>query len=317
VTAVLLAGAIPMPTLLSMIAPLALRSPVLAKTAARDPITAPVVARSIAAVDAQLARCVEVVAFPGADAAGMAAFLEADCVLATGSDATIAAVAARMRADRALLRHGHRVSIALLGPDACDGAALTDAARGLALDVALWDQQGCLSPIAVYVASDTSACRRVGAALARELAALAPGLPRGEVDAGAAALFAHERDSAELRAAAGTDVLLHTARDGGFAVVCEPDASARPAPLHRFVRIHPIPAPAALAPALGPLAGHLAGVALAGFGPAEAPIRGQLKKLGVSRTCAPGALQSPPLAWPRDGLPVLASLIRSEPSIQD
>jgi hypothetical protein len=44
VTAVLLAGAIPMPALLSMIAPLAVRSAALVKTAAHDPITAPLVA---------------------------------------------------------------------------------------------------------------------------------------------------------------------------------------------------------------------------------------------------------------------------------
>ena len=43
VTAVLLAGSIPMPSLLALIAPLAVGSPVLAKPASRDPVTAPLV----------------------------------------------------------------------------------------------------------------------------------------------------------------------------------------------------------------------------------------------------------------------------------
>jgi hypothetical protein len=314
-TAVLLAGAIPMPALLSIVAPLALRSAVLVKTAARDLVTAPLVVRSIAAVDPQLARCVEVVGFPGADAARMEVFLSADCVLATGSDATIAAVAARIGPRQRLLRHGHRLSVGLLGPLACEGEALDRAARGLALDAALWDQLGCLSPIAVYVAGDTSACERVASRLARALDELGRALPRGAIDARASALFASECAGAELRAAAGRRVALHAADDASWAVVCEPDAQPRPMPLHRFVRVHPVPASDPLGAALGPLAAHLAGAAIAGFGDTESEVAVALRRLGVSRICAPGELQSPPLDWPRDGLAPLASLAR--PSIQD
>jgi len=312
VTAVLLAGAIPMPALLSVITPLALRSAALVKTAARDPITAPVVARSIAAVDPQLARCVEVVGFPGADSACMEVFLSADCVLATGSDATIAAVEARVAPGQALLRHGHRFSLALLGPAACEGAALEQTARGLALDIALWDQLGCLSPVAVHVCGDAAAHQRVGEALARALEQVERELPRGAVDARAAALFAHERAGAELRAAAGQSVVLYTAEDASWAVVCEPDAAPRPAPLHRFVRVHRLSAPDQLGAALGPLAAQLAGVAVAGFDRAEGEVAISLRRLGASRVCAPGELQSPPLDWPRDGLAVLGALVRSQ-----
>ena len=62
-TAVFLAGAIPMPTLLALVAPLALRSPVLAKVASRDPVTARHVARSIAECDPLLGQCVDCVEF--------------------------------------------------------------------------------------------------------------------------------------------------------------------------------------------------------------------------------------------------------------
>ncbi len=310
VTSVLLAGAIPMPALLSVVAPLALRSPALVKTAARDPITAPLVARSIAAVDRQLGRCVEVVGFARTDAACMETFLGADCVLATGSDDTIAAVAARIGPHQTLLRHGHRLSIALLGPDACEGVTLEEAARGLALDTALWDQQGCLSPIAVYAASDAAGCRRVASALARALDGIGRALPRGAVAADVAALFAHERAGAELRAAAGQRVVVHAARDASWAVVCEPDAAPRPVPLGRFVRVHPFPAPEGLGAALGPLAPHLAGVALAGFGGVQSEVEAELRAIGASWVCAPGELQTPPLDWPRDGLPALGSLVR-------
>ena len=57
-TGVVLAGSIPMPSLLTLLLPLALHSPVLAKTAARDRVTAPLLAQSIGEVDADLARCI-------------------------------------------------------------------------------------------------------------------------------------------------------------------------------------------------------------------------------------------------------------------
>jgi hypothetical protein len=312
VTAVLLAGSIPMPVLLAVIAPLALRSPVLVKTAARDPITAPLVARSIAAIDPRLGRCVDVVGFRGADAACMGAFLTADCIVATGSDATIASLEPRVGRDQLLLRHGHRLSLAVLGSGACDGPALADAARGLALDTALWDQLGCLSPVAVYVVADSAACRRVGDALAGALEAIGRTVPRGAVDPRAAALAAHERAGAELRAAAGQAVVLHGAGDTPWTVVCEADATPRPAPLHRFLRVHPVAVTDQLDGALAPLAAHLAGVALTGFGDQERALAQRLRRLGASRVCAPGELQSPPLDWPRDGLAALGSLARTE-----
>src|SRR5262245_38576524 len=96
VTAVLLAGAIPSPSLISLIAPLVLRSPVLAKSASRDPVTPALVARSLSEADPELGRCVAALDFPGRDAARIDGLLAADCVVANGSDATLAEVARRV-----------------------------------------------------------------------------------------------------------------------------------------------------------------------------------------------------------------------------
>lgn len=311
-TAVLLAGSIPMPSLLSLVAPLALRSPVLAKTASRDPVTAPLVARSVAEVDPELGRCLAVTSFPGDDAACVEAFARAGCVVATGSDETVDAVARHVRAPRVLVRHGHRLSAALLGPEATRGEALARATRGLALDAALWDQLGCLSPVAVWVAdagAEREAVERVAEALAAALDAVGRRLPRGAVEARAAAAATQERASAELRAAAGGAVSLRAAPDASWTVVAEDDPAPRPAPLHRFLRVHPAPGPDPTR-WLTPWAAHLAAVALDGFGPRAAAVADALHALGASRVCAPGTLQAPPLDWPRDGVPLLASLAR-------
>jgi hypothetical protein len=287
VTAVLLAGSIPMPSILALLAPLALGSAVFAKCAARDPVTPPLVARSLRELEPELGARIEVADFRGDDAARVATLCEADLVVASGSDETVARVRGRR-----VVRHGHRLSVAAVGAGACP-------AEELALDVALWDQLGCLSPLAVY-ARDADGLAR---ALAAALEEIGRRLPRGRVDSRSATLAVHERDAAELRGAG-------VSSGAGWTVVREADSHWRPAPLHRFVRVHPVADAGALLEALAPVATHLAGVALAGFGPDTPRLAGELASLGASRVCAPGRLQAPPLAWPRDGLGVLTGLPR-------
>jgi hypothetical protein len=300
-----------MPTLLAILSPLVLRTPVLAKSASRDPVTAPLVAKSIAEVDPELGACVEIAAFPGGDEESMLALLEADCVVATGSDETIARVAARVTGQRRLVSHGHRVSLAALGTAATRGDRLADVAESLAVDVALWDQLGCLSPIAVYVAGkDDEAPDRVARALASALEQAEKRWPRGRVETADAARFEYELADAELRAAARHRVVVHSGSDHAWAVVREQNAELRDAPLHRFVRVVPIADARALLSAIAPLGPHLAAVAIAGFGTEAPEVASGLEQLGASRICEPGALQAPPLDWRNEGRGVLLPLVR-------
>ena len=201
--------------------------------------------------------------------------------------------------------------MAALGEEALRGDSLARAAEGIALDVALWDQQGCLSALAVYaVGADREAPDRLADALAGALAALERRLPRGAQETADAAAFRHECDGAELRAAADPAIRLLGGPAQRWAVVREVDAAPRRAPLNRFLRVHPVENPEALTSALRPLAAHLAGVALAGFGAARDGVARGLADLGASRLCRPGELQSPPLAWHHEGRPVLLPFAR-------
>lgn len=310
-TATVLGGAIPLPTVVALLAPLALRAPVLVKPAAFDAVTPRLFARALAERDPLLGACVEIVDFRRDDDGAIAALCSADCVAITGSDAAVAAIGAAVTPPRRLLAHGHRFSLALLGPDATRGAACERTAGRLALDVGLWDQLGCLSPVSVVVADpDPGAADRVADALADALRDLEPRMPRGCVEPAAAAAIARERSEAEMRAAAGQPVRVLASPGTAWTVVREADAQPRPAPLHRLVRVHPT---ADLASALASLhleRAQLAAVAVAGFG-ADAPaVAKSLLSLGASRVCAPGTLQTPPLDWPRDGVGVLTPLAR-------
>jgi len=84
----------------------------------------------------------------------------------------------------------------------------------------------------------------------------------------------------------------------------------RPAPLHRFVRVHPISNLAELRRALVPLSRHLAAVGLEGFGSDTRDVARELVDLGASRICALGRMQSPPLSWRHDNRGVFTPLAR-------
>lgn len=310
-TSVLLAGALPTPTLLAIVAPLAVGSPVLVRTPSGDPVTARVVASSIAEVDATLGACVEVVRFGAGELDALDVFLSAECVVASGSDATISAITARIRAPRRFVAYGHRVSIAVLGPGALTLSALPETCQRLALDLALWDQLGCLSPIALYVvAADPSAIDHLATALAAALARAELQLPRGRVAIAAAAAFARARAEAEVRAAAGRRVAVYGSPKDPWCVVREDTDELREAPLYRFVRIHPVADLAGLSAALGTLPPHLAAVAIDGFGADSRSVAQQVAGLGASRVCAPGRMQAPPLGWHHDGQGILTPLCR-------
>jgi hypothetical protein len=223
----------------------------------------------------------------------------------------VAALAARVLPPQRFVAYGHRLSLAVLGARACDGLALAEAARGLALDVALWDQLGCLSPVSVHVVgAGRAGAERVAEALAEALAALEARMPRGRVGVGAAAAAARERDEAAMRAAGGRPVRILGGAPAPWTVVLEPDEAPRAVPLHRFVRVHPAADDEHLVAALAPSAPHLAAVALAGFGAETARVASVLAELGASRLCRPGRMQAPPLGWHHDNQGVLLPLAR-------
>ena len=307
-TAVLLGGGVPTPALPALAGPLLLGSPVLARTPAQDPVTARVFAEALAAEHAPLAEALAVVSFPSDDEDAMRELVAAPCVVGFGSDETLAAVAARLAPTQRFVRHGHRLSVALLGEAALAGPALAEAAGALALDVALWDQQGCLSPVCAWVLGVERVPDALFDAIARAFADTASRWPRGRALPEQAARFAVERDTAEMRAAAGAE--LRVAAGDSWVLVAETDASFRGTPLHRFLRVHPVPSVERLLEALAPLAPHLAGVGVAGLGRSAGRLGAALADIGASRICPLGTLQAPPLAWCHDQGGVLLPVAR-------
>jgi hypothetical protein len=294
---VVLAGNVPGLAVQPLLPALALGRRVVLKSSSAEPHFAPAFAAALARRAPALGEAVTALAWRGGDEAIEAPLLaECDPVLAYGDAPAIADL--ERRAAGRVVAYGPKTSLAVVGPDA-DPAAV---AAGLARDVALFDQRGCLSIAAVYVAAPRA--EELAAALAAELVRLAGLWPPGPATTGELAAVRHARDEAVMAGAR----LLPLAPAAGT-VVLDPRPAFRPTPGRRTVRVHPLADLADLPALLAPWSGRLQGVALAGLpASAEAALRAALTPLGVSRYAPPGRLQHPDVRWHNGGVDPLEVL---------
>ncbi|MEE3328686.1 MAG: acyl-CoA reductase [Myxococcota bacterium] len=319
-TSVILAGVIPMPNLLNTILPLVVGSPVIVKPSRGDPHTPNLIVECLSEIDPELGRCIEVISLKSADQEAMQLLLRSPCVMASGSDETMDQIRRQLSPDQTFIAYGHKFSIAIV-----DSSSLVEAERreeiadALSMDIALWDQLGCLSPAAIYVVGEQAHRTRLDLldALAEKMAFRERAWPRGTTSNQTRADIRRERDEAEMRATLPGGPELRGSPSSDWTVIAESGPDWRPTPLHRFVRLYPVTDLAELRATLHPMRRHLSSVAVDGFPEGSVALEElipTLQDLGFSRICRAGQLQTPPLSWPHDGQPVLLPLVRNHPS---
>ncbi len=218
---------------------LAARRPVLLKSPSAEPWFADSFVRALVRRLPALAGGVAAATWRGGDEAVEGPILaRTRTVLAYGGDEALASLA-RRAAQAGVVRvaaYGARTSLAALAP----GAELGPAATGIARDVALFDQRGCLSVAAVYVAGDEARSGELARALAGELGRLARRWPPGPAEAAELAGVRQVRSEAALRGLAVFPAAGDPEDPRGGTVVVEPRPAFRPTPGLRTVRVHPL-----------------------------------------------------------------------------
>jgi len=295
VTAVWLADSVPTATFAALALPLLAGSAVIAHAPASDPATGRLFAEALAEIAPTVAEALRL----GAEESALE---RADAVIVHGSDETVATLRQRVPVSHLFVGYGHRLSAAVLGPH-CD---LDSAVRNAALDVAIYDGRGCLSPAWVLVVGDAARTETVAERLAGELDELRDVLPRGAYTAAEALALRELRATAALadggRVWSAGDVVDH-------AVMLAPPG-VRPAPgALRHVAVVAVDDAAALAAWCSALAPHLSSLGHAGFADERDVVRAA-RMGGASRVCPLGQMQFPPIGWRHDGLDPLGSLLR-------
>jgi len=306
------AGNIPSPSLMSMVLGFLARSAQFVKCARGNDLLPRLFAHSLYAIEPKLASCLELATWPGGLASLEAAlFDQADCVTATGSDQTLSDIRSRLPHRVRFLGYGHRVSFGYLTREVLSRFHARELALQAAADVAAWDQLGCLSPHLYYVEQGGSVTPDLFAQLlADALATTEARQPRGLPPHEVSAHLASRRSLYTLRAAHHPGTRIWSSPDSTvWTVVLEGDPRFQDSCLHRFIYVKGVADPEEAFHAAAAVQGAVSTVALAAMGSRAQELAVEFARWGVTRLCAIGRMQDPPLAWRHDGRPSLADLV--------
>jgi hypothetical protein len=315
------AGNIPTTPMLAVLHSLLLRSGCMVKVSSRDPISATLFARSIRRRIPTWSGLVSVV-YPGGGGSLLPVPAREGAVIGFGSDATVERLEREIPPGVPHSLHGHKLSLGVLLAESLRAERMEDTARRVARDVALFDQQGCLSPLFHLFETPPERRNAHGApreafleeltrAVAGALVRAARELPPRRLDLPTASAVRQWRARAVARRHAGLPcALAFSEPDLSWSVAAlgrlEPVAPILP----RVVRLLPLPSPEALRRALASAAGALSTLSWAGdrgrLGPWEAVLFG----MGISRVVPAGGMQEPSPLWFHDGRANLRPLVR-------
>jgi len=306
---VILAGNVFTASFRGLFGPLLARVPVVAKASSREDLFPRILERTLREVDDGLGAALAVTRFPGGGGApGEDVLLqETDVLSVYGGDRTIAALRQRMPPTTRLLAHGHGLGAVWI-PAEClpTREAAREVARDLALDVAAYDQRGCLSPQAVFVEPHGAVTPEELAGLIAErgLAHLASRLPRGPLPAAVAGAQLQWRGVAAMRGG--------LVEGDGYATSFEGKGPLRLGPGYRNLGVHQADGVDDVAARLRPVAAHLKVIGLP-----KGTTRARRDELlaALPATAAPrisplGWMQRPPLEAIADGAGAFEGLVR-------
>jgi hypothetical protein len=303
-------GTLPVPVMMDMVLGLLTRSAQFIKCASGRAFVPRMFAHSLYDADRKLGACMEVADWKGGlDPLERALFAECDCVIATGSDETLAAIFAKIPPTARFLSYGTRVSFGYVTREAL--RQTQSVVKRVAADVAAWNQCGCLSPHVIYVEEGgTVGGETFADLLAKELQALEETHPRGPLSAEDASGIARRRSFYEVRAAHSPETKMWASNEStAWTVILESDAKFQVSCLNRFIYVKTVAEADQALHGADLIREKISTVGLAA-GAADAPeLARKFARWGAKRICPLGQMQSPPLGWRHDGRPALGDLV--------
>jgi hypothetical protein len=306
------AGNIPNPALKSIVTGLLTRSAQFVKCASGTAFLPRLFAHSLYDADHKLGACLEMAEWRGGNSElENALFAEADCVTATGSDETLAAIRAKLPIKTRFLAYGHRVSFGYIASGALTSFNLKKLIPRAATDLVAWNQLGCLSPHVIYVEHGGAvSAEHFGEMLAEELARREEIEPRGYVPDETAATIASRRAFYEVRAAHSPDTRFWRSENStAWTVVYEADPRFQLSCLNRFIYVKGVPGLKEVLEHADGVRGQVSTVGIAAPEDTARELAVAFARWGATRICPLGQMQDPPLLWRHDGRPALGDLV--------
>ncbi len=304
-------GNIPVPALTEMALGLLTRSAQFVKCASGQALVPRMFAHSLYEADRKLGACLEIAAWKGgSEHLESALFAEADCIVATGSDETLAAIRPKLPPAARFVGHGEQVSFGYITREALERETHAIVERAAA-DVTAWNQRGCLSPHVIYVEeSGGGSGEDFANSLAHKLEALEKTHPRGTLSANDAAAIATRRAFYEVRAAHSPETRMWASREStAWTVIFENDPQFQISCQNRFIYVKVVPGLTEVFQGAELVRNKTSTVGLACDSTQTAELARRLAHWGAKRICPLGQMQHPPLGWRHDGRPPLGDLV--------
>lgn len=302
------AGNVPGVAIQSLIDALLVKSPSLLKVARGEPLWAAAFASSLIEQLPELAESIAVLWWSGGEQALETPILAtAEAIIANASDQAIAAVRQHSPAHIRWLAYGSRYSFGYLSQRMLAAPNLAEIAANLAADSVMLEQQGCVSPQALFIEAPSAAqLSQLAALLNQAMADLSQRYP-----ASSAMLAATRRsaDAYEWQALSGQPIQLLSQPDQPWLVVVDQGENL-PTTTGRLIKLVPVADFSELEQRLSPLRQHLQSATLVCSSEQRAELAEALALLGVVRICHAGQQAFPQAAWHHDGRDPLRSLVR-------
>ncbi|MBI5629953.1 MAG: hypothetical protein HY921_03600 [Elusimicrobia bacterium] len=256
-----------------------------------------------------LSKALAVVQYSSAQADVIAEFKRSvDGIVVWGGEEAVRGYRDGLPARTKLILYGPKLSAAVCTSRGLE-ADLEGAARKLAREMSIWDQNACTAPQACYVQGLTGA-RKLAEALPRALEEEAKILPPGGLELNQAAEIRKIRGVAEIAEARGEGLLKESPQGLDWTVVLDQDQALDPSPLHRTLRIIVFRGLPEVLDRLAELRGYVQTVGLACAEDESAELCRALEDVGVLRMLPLGEMSQGEVEDPHDGSRALPQFMR-------
>ncbi|SEC42778.1 acyl-CoA reductase [Paenibacillus sp. GP183] len=303
-------GNVPGISIWSLIMGLLLKSAQLGKTSSAEPLMAVWFAESLAEVDQRLGDAIAILPWQGGNREFEDPAIEmADAIITYGSNKTLENIRPRIPIHKNCLTFGHRISFAMIGQEALTPDRMDDTIARLAADIALYDQQSCLSPQSVFVEEGGSLSpQQFAQNLAAEMDRMQLRKPRADLTDAEAWAIQNERNRYTFE---HDDVFVYESKQNtAWTVIYHTKPGFQSSPLNRTVHVYACKQLEEGIPFLSSFRTYLQSCGIA-VSPARLLNLAQtLGEAGVSRICPLGAMNQAKPGWHHDGRFNLVDLIR-------
>jgi len=233
------AGIISTPMLFDIFLSLLRKSAVLAKSPSREPFFPILLAESLHEFSPVLGKCLASLWWPGGQTPiEKEIFSQADFINAYGDDSTVFKMSSYANGRKNFIPLGHKVSLSFLGKRSFSHSLVRNLTKKIAYDVFLYDQQGCLSPHAIYIEKPSGFKMRC---FLRELAEamqnIGNKLPMGKLSFAEASRIHQTRGQYQFRK---NVICLTSPSKTDWTLIYEKDESFHPSCLNRVLFIKEI-----------------------------------------------------------------------------